>query len=224
MTAAIKVVIIDHQSLFRIGIAQALSRGGICDVVAEGAGLEDALRLARQRAPDVMVLDLYSELSGEAVRRICAECASMRTLVLTVLADPKLVSSTLQAGAAGYVHKRIGSAELADIVERVHRGESYVDPALAARLLQAAPAKLDPFSTLSIREEQVLGHLVAGLSNREIGSQLGLKERTVKHYLSSLLKKLDARTRVEAAMLAKGRSTLHGVARDRSPTNTTSTS
>jgi two-component system, NarL family, nitrate/nitrite response regulator NarL len=170
--------------------------------------VEDACRLARSHKPDVMVLDLHTELYGDAVQRISAESPAMRVLVLTVLEDQ--AATALQAGAAGYILKSASPAELRESVELVHRGELYVYPALAARLLQSTrkPVEPDAFSTLTVREEQILGHLTRGFSNKEIGRELNLSEKTVKHYVSTLFDKLQVRNRLEAAMLAKGRSKL----------------
>jgi two-component system, NarL family, nitrate/nitrite response regulator NarL len=204
----IRLAIIDAHPMFRVGIAHILTKSGGCEVVAEGAGVEDALRIARQYAPDVLVLDLHADLCGDAIRRIAAECPATRILVLTVLADEDLVIAALQAGAAGYMLKGASGSELVESVQRVHRGEAYVYPALAARLLQGprGPAKPDAFSTLTIREEQILNHLTRGLSNKEIGRELNLSEKTVKHYVTTLFEKLQVRNRLEAALLAKTRA------------------
>jgi DNA-binding NarL/FixJ family response regulator len=90
----------------------------------------------------------------------------------------------------------------------VHRGETYIYPSLAARLIQGngrRPAKPDRFATMTLREEQILDHLTHGLSNKEIGRQLNLSDKTVKHYLTTLFEKLEVRNRVEAALLGQGR-------------------
>jgi DNA-binding NarL/FixJ family response regulator len=132
----------------------------------------------------------------------------MRTLILTVIADENQVVSALRAGAAGYMLKGASGADLVESIRRVHKGESYVYPSLAARLIgltvhrQSTP---DRFSTLTAREQQILDYLTRGFSNKEIGRELTLSDKTIKHHITSLLEKLDVRNRVEAALLGQGR-------------------
>jgi two-component system, NarL family, nitrate/nitrite response regulator NarL len=134
----------------------------------------------------------------------------MRILILTIVDSDSVLSEALHAGAAGYMLKGASAAELVDTVHRVHGGEQYVFPALAARLLaarQMAKSKLDDlFSTLTHREAQILEQLTSGLTNKEIGRRLDLSEKTVKHYVTSLLEKLHCRTRLEAALVARDQS------------------
>jgi two-component system, NarL family, nitrate/nitrite response regulator NarL len=209
MSTCIRIGIVDRHPLFRAGVARTLVTAGGCQVVAEGAGTEDAFRIAGQHAPDLMVLDLHSEFNPETVRRLATEFPGMRTVILTVIADEDQVVAALRAGAAGYMLKGASGPELAESIYRVHQGECYVYPSLAARLMgitvrrQTAP---DRFATLTARESQILGYLTRGLSNKEIGRQLDLSEKTIKHYLSGIFDKLEVRNRVEAALLGQGRS------------------
>jgi DNA-binding NarL/FixJ family response regulator len=194
--------------LFRAGVGQLLTLCHECEVVADGATAEDAFRIARQDAPDVLIVDLHSEFNVETVARLAGEFPVMRTLILTVMADENHVVSALRAGAAGYMLKGASGAELIESIRRVHKGESYVYPSLGARLIGLTvhrQSKPDRFSTLTTREEQVLDYLTRGFSNKEIGRELTLSDTTIKHYVTSLLEKLDVRNRVEAALLGQGR-------------------
>jgi two-component system, NarL family, nitrate/nitrite response regulator NarL len=207
VTATVRLAIIDAHPMFRVGIAHFLAAYDGYEVVAEGAGIGEAVRLARDCAPDIMVLDLHSELCSDSLRRISAECPTMRILVLTVLAEEDGVMAALRAGAAGYVLKGASGSELVESINRVHRGELYVYPPLAAQLLRGAGVQPTPniFAALTVREGQVLDHLTRGLSNKEIGRQLCVSEKTIKHYMTTLFEKLQVHSRLEAAMLVKVR-------------------
>ena len=208
MSNRVRVGIVDAHPLFRAGVGQLLTLSHDCEVVAEGATAEDAFRIARQDAPDVLVVDLHSEFNVETVARLAGEFPAMRTLILTVVADENQVVSALRAGVAGYMLKGASGAELIESIRRVHKGESYVYPSLAARLIGLAVHRQstpDRFSTLTTREEQILDYLTRGFSNKEIGRELTLSDKTIKYYITSLLKKLDTRNRVEAALLGQGR-------------------
>jgi two-component system, NarL family, nitrate/nitrite response regulator NarL len=208
MSFRIRVGVIDCHPIFRHGVIHALSGAGDCEIVAEGAGQGDALRIAAEHAPNVLLLDLHADFSVEAVRRLATDFPAMRTMIFTVTADAEQVVGGLRAGAAGYLLKGASGAELIDSIRGVHRGESYVDASLAAKLFMATldKAKADRFPSLSRREEQVLNCLTRGLSNKEIARQLALAEKTIKHHVSELFYKLQVRNRVEAAILGQGRA------------------
>ena len=208
MSNRVRVGIVDAHPLFRAGLGQLLTLCRDCAVVAEGATAEDAFRIAQQDAPDVLVVDLHSEFHVETVARLAGEFPAVRTLILTVMADENQVVSALRAGAAGYMLKGASGAEFIESIRRVHKGESYVYPSLAGRLMRLAihrQSKPDRFSTLTTREEQILDYLTRGLSNKEIGRELTLSDKTIKYHVTSLLEKLDVRNRVEAALVGQGR-------------------
>jgi two-component system, NarL family, nitrate/nitrite response regulator NarL len=187
---------------------QRFSPGLETVVIAEGAGAEDTFRIAREYTLDVLILDLHPESSVEAVRQLASEFQLLRTIILTVVADEDQVVAALQAGAAGYMLKGSSGSELVESIRRVHQGECYVFPLLAANLIGGSAQRQkthDRFSALTIREEQVLHHLTHGLSNKEIGRKLFLSEKTVKHYLTVLFDKLQVRNRVEAALVGNSR-------------------
>ena len=208
MSNRVRVGIVDAHPLFRAGFGQLLTLSHDCEVVAEGATAEDAFRIARQGAPDVLVVDLHSEFNVETVAQLAGEFPAMRILILTVMADENQVVSALRAGVAGYMLKGASGAELIESIRRVYKGESYVYSSLGARLIGLTvhrQSKPDRFSTLTTREEQILDYLTRGFSNKEIGLELTLSDKTIKYYVTSLLKKLDTRNRVEAALLGQGR-------------------
>jgi DNA-binding NarL/FixJ family response regulator len=127
--------------------------------------------------------------------------------MLTVSEAEQDVIGALKAGAIGYVLKGISAGELAAILAGIARGEAHVAPALAARILndfrKPAAKPRAPIDDLSKREEDILRHVATGMSNREVAEKLGIQEKTVKHYMTSILEKLHARNRVEAALIAR---------------------
>jgi two-component system, NarL family, nitrate/nitrite response regulator NarL len=202
----IRLGIIDQHPMFRAGVIHAVAKEGDCEVVAEGAGEQDALQIATEFAPDVLLIDLHSEFKGETVQRLATGFVATRIMIFTAVEDAEAVVSALRAGAAGYMLKRASGLELVESIRRVHQGERYVYPPLAAKLLTFTPSpERDRFSALSARERQVLDDLARGLSNKEIARRLDLNEKTVKHYVSEILAKINARNRVEAAMLYRRR-------------------
>jgi two-component system, NarL family, nitrate/nitrite response regulator NarL len=216
MFEQIRVAVVDSHPMFCAGIARVLTTVGKCEIVAEGAGTEDAFRIARECAPDVLILDLDPESSVDTVRQLASQSPCVRTMILTVIADEHQVVATLRAGAAAYMLKGASGTELAEGVRRVHGGECYVYPSLAAKLIGGAAQRQttpDRFSSLTVREDQILEQLTKGLSNKEIGRRLDLSDKTVKHYMTALLEKLDARNRVEAAVMGQGRASRRDVAK-----------
>jgi DNA-binding NarL/FixJ family response regulator len=139
-----------------------------------------------------------------AAAQIATACPATRIVMLTVSEDEDYLLSAMKAGASGYVLKGVSARDLASVVRSVSRGEVYVAPSLAFGLLRemSAPRPNDPLAELSVRERQVLELVASGRSNHEIGLKLGLAEKTIKHYMTNILTKLQVRSRVEAALLA----------------------
>jgi DNA-binding NarL/FixJ family response regulator len=200
--------------MFREGVIHTLAAQEDVAVVGEGASAEDAIRIARDDLPNVIVLDLNLPGDGiAAVEAIAARHPDVNVLMLTVVADEARVAAALRLGARGYLLKGVSGAELIGTVRAVHQGQLYVSPSLAAQLLKNIDreppnqsVKLDRCTELTGREQQILRLLSQGLSNKEIGARLDLTEKTVKHYLTSVLKKLNVRNRVEAALLGSHRA------------------
>jgi DNA-binding NarL/FixJ family response regulator len=199
-------VVADDHPLFRDGVMTSLRSAPDIDLVGEAADAESAVRVVREQLPDVVLLDVTMPNGGglEAARKISMACPATRIVMLTVSEDEDDLLTAMKAGASGYVLKGISSQELLSVVRSVSAGEVYVAPSLAFALLREMnkPRAADPLAELSARERQVLELVAMGMSNQEIGLKLGLAEKTVKHYMTNILTKLQVRSRVEAALLA----------------------
>ncbi len=210
-TEKIRIVVVDDHPLFREGVATTLSSYPDLQVVGEGASAEETLRLARDLLPDVLLLDVSMPGGGvAAARAVAAAYPVIRIIMLTVSEHEEDVLRSLKAGARGYILKGVTARELVNIVRAVHAGESYVTPNLAASLLadfrdegSDASSEDGPLDELTVRERQILELLATGRSNKEIARSLELAEKTVKHYVTNILEKLQVRNRVEAAVLAQ---------------------
>lgn len=215
MTGNIRVVIIDDHPMFRDGVARTLNSETNIEVIAQGENLKDAVRLAETLLPDIILLDISMPGGGiETVGIVARKCPVVKIAMLTVSEREDDVMKSLHAGACGYILKGVGGAELVEIISDIHHGHSYVSPGLAARMLSELKNKpldddaedRDTFSDLTHREGQILESVSRGLSNKEIGCELALTEKTVKHYVTNVLQKLQVRNRVEAALMAQKRA------------------
>lgn len=211
MSDKIRFVIGDDHPLFREGVAAILRPEPDLEVVGECTTAQEAIRLSRDLLPDVILLDLDMPGGGlNAIRAIALDCPVTKIVVLTVADDEEHVVAAFKAGAHAYVLKGVAARELISILRAVWAGEGYVSPALAAQLLsemKSTGARERPpagaLEELTERERQILELIAVGSSNKEIGQQLHLTEKTVKHYVTNILQKLHVRNRVEAALLAQ---------------------
>jgi two-component system nitrate/nitrite response regulator NarL len=215
MTNKIHVIIIDDHPLFRQGVVQTLSSAPDIEVVAEGGTAQDAVRLASEHLPDILLLDIDIPGGGlTAAQAVAARVPVTRIVMLTVSEEEEHLLTALRSGARAYVLKGVSGRELIAIVRGVWAGEVYVTPALATSLLleMTRPAAggsagerglASPLEDLTEREHEILELVAGGLSNKEIGQQLHLTEKTVKHHMTNILQKLQVRNRVEAALLAQ---------------------
>ncbi len=210
MSDKIRIVLVDDHPLFREGVASILGSEADLEVVAQGASAEEAFRLAQELLPDVMLLDIDMPGNGlEAARRIAAVFPVIRIVLLTVSEAEENLLAAMKAGARAYILKGVAGRELLKIVRLVLAGESYVPPALAASLLTELGKPRQPqgpgeeLEQLTQRENEILRLLATGMSNKEIGEKLFLTEKTVKHYVTNILQKLQVHNRVEAALLAQ---------------------
>lgn len=207
MAEKIRIIVIDDHPLFREGVSYTLQAQPDFMVVAQGESLDDAVRLARECAPDVMLLDLNIPGGGiNAAAAITAAAPAVKVIMLTASTDEDDLAAAMRAGAKGYILKGVAARELVGIVRSVWAGQGYVAPALAAGLLarRATPqATIDPLAALTEREREVLDCVAAGLSNKEVGARLHLSEKTVKHYMTIIMEKLGVRNRVEAALMVR---------------------
>jgi two-component system nitrate/nitrite response regulator NarL len=210
---AIRIVVADDHPLFRGGVVRTLAEFDDMEVLAECGSAEAVIEAVGRLLPDIVLLDISMPGGGlEAARQIGQRFPAVHIVMLTVSEADDDVLAALQAGARGYVLKGVGAAQLIDLVRGVAGGASYVSPDLAARVLSAMqhPARArdkepDPIADLSKREEQILRLVAQGRSNKEVGRELDLQEKTVKHYMTNILQKLQVRNRVEAALLARER-------------------
>ncbi|MDX2077735.1 MAG: response regulator transcription factor [bacterium] len=205
----VRILIADDHSVVRAGLRALLEQRDNFRVVAEASTGEEAVIRAQEYRPDVAVLDIRMPgLSGiEACRRIVDSVQGCRVVMLTSYAEDELLLAAIDAGASGYVLKRIGSEELLHAVERVSMGEGMLDPSMTAtvfeRVREANKAEdASAFSDLTQQELAVLALVAEGLTNRQIAVKLFLGEGTVRNYVSSVLSKINVSNRAEAAIYA----------------------
>jgi DNA-binding NarL/FixJ family response regulator len=198
----ISVLIADDHPVVRQGLAVLLSVHDDMSVAGEAADGEQALRLAAELRPDVLLLDLkLPVLDGIAVlRRLPESAPRTRALVLTSAADRAQAAVALQAGAAGFLYKDVDPDALVRAIRSVHDGHTL----LAAEVADLAAPRSGPrgMRSLTAREREVLALVADGRSNREIARALGVTEKTVKTHVSSVLAKLGVADRTQAAVLA----------------------
>lgn len=210
MTDKIRLLIVDDQRLMREGLRTLLELESEFEVVGEAAHGQAALDAYAEVNPDVVLMDIRMPgMDGvEATRRLCASWPEARVIILTTFDDDAYVFEGLRAGAVGYLLKDLSGQELANAVRTVFSGGGLIEPAVAKRVM-AEFARLHPPARtieeglpepLSERELAVLKLVSAGLSNREIGNQLGLSEGTVKNYVTNVLQKIGVRDRTQAAL------------------------
>ena len=206
MTDQIRVLIADDHPMFRTGVGLALKGAGAFDVVGEARNAQEAIALAQQLHPQVVLLDIAMPGCGlQAAAAISRFDPEIHIVMLTVSETEQSVNAALEAGAKGYILKGASSQELARVLHAICEGEAYVTPALAARLLtqlrqKPAVRERNTLSDLTSREEEILAHAAQGLTNKEIARNLTLSEKTVKHYMTNVLHKLQVRNRVEAVI------------------------
>jgi DNA-binding NarL/FixJ family response regulator len=207
MNDPIRVLIADDHPLFRDGVAHSLAGQLEIEVIGQASSGGEALQMAREHLPDVLLLDIAMPGRGGIVAagEIAAACPATKIIMLTVSKDEDDLMAALKAGARGYVLKGVSAHELAMVVQAVAGGDVYVSPSLAADMLRelSQPQPPDPLGELTDREREVLQFVAEGLTNREIGERIHLSEKTVKHYMTNVLQKLQVRSRVEAALLAQ---------------------
>jgi two-component system, NarL family, nitrate/nitrite response regulator NarL len=205
VTGRIRVIVVDDHPLFLDGLAATLSADPELDVVATGLDASSAVRAAREHQPDLALLDITMPGGGiDAARQIGEASPATRVVMLTSSENEDDLVAAMDAGARGYVLKGVAGRELRTILKSVQRGDVYVPPALAYAMIKGltGPPAVDPLAELTEREREVLELVANGLSNGEIGGRLGIAEKTVKHYMTAILAKLDVSGRVEAALVA----------------------
>ena len=211
--SVIKIILVDDQPLFREGLRTLLSVHSDFEVVGEAANGEEAIRLVRIHQPSVVLMDLQMPvLNGVAATRLLQqEHPNCPVIVLTTFDDDEMVFDGLRAGALGYLLKDAPSEKLAEAIRLAARGESFLQPSVAAKVVAEFARLTTPKSTppspliepLSERETEILTLITNGASNREIAKRLFLAEGTVKNHVTNILGKLGVRDRTQAAVKAK---------------------
>lgn len=209
----VKILIVDDQSLFREGLRTLLSVQPDFEVVGEAANGEEALRLAVQYRPNVILMDLRMPvmdgvIATQRLHEILPQC---KVIVLTTFDDDENVFDGLRAGAVGYLLKDVGSEKLFEAIRAAERGEYFMLPSITAkvmaefsRLSRLAPAPLDGLAEqLSPREKEILRLVATGATNRDIADMLVIAEGTVKNHLTNILGKLSVKDRMQAVMKAR---------------------
>jgi len=205
-THRLRVMLVDDHEVVRNGVKSLLQATGDITVVAEAATVDEAVKFAAAAKPDVIVMDVrLADGSGiEATREIRAARPQTQVLMLTSFADDEALFASIMAGAAGYVLKQIRSGELVNAVRSVGSGQNLLDPAVTKSVLDRLRKgkhllRDERLSRLSAQEERILTLVAEGRTNKQIGEELRLAEKTVKNYLSSIMSKLEVARRAEAA-------------------------
>ena len=212
MKSLIRILIVDDQALFREGLRTLLSVQTDFEVVGEASNGEEAIRLAVQTRPTVVLMDVRMPVMNgvAATERLKSVLPESRVIILTTFDEDEAIFDGLKAGAVGYMLKDISSEKLSEAIRAAARGDYFLLPSITAkvvaefsRLAKAAlPVQGIP-NPLSGREIEILGLVSEGLSNREIADRLVISEGTVKNHLTNILSKLDARDRMQATLKAK---------------------
>jgi NarL family two-component system response regulator LiaR len=209
MDEAITVLLVDDHQVVRQGVRAFLDTQPDFSVIGEAESGEQALRLADEHVPDVILMDLVlpGDIDGvEATRQIKHHSPRTQVVVLTSYHEDEFIFPAIKAGALSYVLKDIGPEELADVIRKASLGEAVLHPRVAARLIQEIQGRrnlsTNPFTELSDREMEVLRLIAGGSSNAEIAEKLVISEKTVKGHVSNILSKLHLVDRTQAAVYA----------------------
>lgn len=211
---SIRVLLADDQALFREGLDTLLSVHKDIEVIGQASNGQEAVDLALKLRPDVILMDMRMPMLNGigATRRLKQSLSECRVIMLTTFNDDETIFDALRAGAVGYLLKDVGSAQLAESIRATSRGESILDPSVAAKVVQEfsrvssmvpttnSEVLLEP---LSEREIELLRLIATGFSNKEIAETLFITEGTVKNHITHILGKLNVRDRMQAVLKAK---------------------
>ena len=213
----LRVMLVDDHEVVRDGIKAMLDAQDDVVVTAQAGTVQAAIDEAARTRPDVVVMDVrLADGSGiEATREILASHPDTRVLMLTSFADDEALFASIMAGASGYVLKQVRSDDLLRAIRSVGAGESLLDPSMTNAVLDRLRKgkhllKDEKLSRLSPQEERILSQIADGRTNREIGDDLHLAEKTVKNYVSAILSKLEVARRAEAAAYLARHTTTPG--------------
>ncbi|MEV0581946.1 response regulator transcription factor [Nonomuraea sp. NPDC050310] len=209
----IRVLVVDDYQMIRHGLVTTLSTEDDIEVVGEASDGQEAVDMADRLLPDVVLMDVRMPRQGgiEATRHIKASVPSTRIIMLTVSDEEEDLFEAIKAGATGYLLKDVQLDEVPDAVRKVHEGQSLINPAMAAKLInefanisrkEAERPPQMPVPRLTEREMEVLRLVAKGMNNREIAKQLFISENTVKNHVRNILDKLQLHSRMEAVVYA----------------------
>jgi two-component system response regulator DevR len=202
----ISLVLVDDSEVVRAGLRTLLGIEPSIEIVGEAGSVAAGVETAARLRPHVVLLDirLPDGTGFDACRQILKRTPDTRVLVLTSIVDNAMVDEAIRSGAHGYLLKEIDGRGLVNAIRDVAAGKSILDPAVTARVMQLVKAGntgRDPLASLSPQEKRVLALIAEGCTNKEVGVKLGLSEKTVKNYLSTVFEKLHVTRRVEAATI-----------------------
>ncbi|MEZ5169289.1 MAG: response regulator transcription factor [Acidimicrobiia bacterium] len=205
--ASVRVFLLDDHEVVRRGLQELLEADGDVEVVGQASTAAEALSRIPPTRPDVAVLDVrLPDGNGvDVCREIRSSHPQVQCLILTSFSDDEALFQAIMAGAAGYMLKQVRGSDLIDAVRRVASGQSLLDPAVTARVLERLrkpPEQDERLSGLTDQERTVLSLIAEGLTNRQIGERMHLAEKTVKNYVSNLLSKMGFERRTQAAVYA----------------------
>lgn len=204
---SIRLVIADDHRLFRDGVKKLLELESDIDVIGEAGDGEEALKVVREKEPDVLLFDInMPKIDGiQLVRELNSYTHAIKYVAVSAYDDEDSLSALSSAGVLGFVLKASGRVELLSAIRSANRNQPYVDPRVAGKLLTSFSRRKeenDQLYELTPREKEILYWLAQGLSNSEVAAKMVLSEKTVKNHVSHVLKKLDLRDRTQAAILA----------------------
>lgn len=213
------VALVDDHPMLLEGLRRLFSDTFGYDIVGEGASAEDAVAIARVSRPDVLLLDL--SMPGDpfgAIKDIASVSPTTKVVAFTAMASVDCAIRVLEAGASGYLLKGSSAQDIAEAMRCIGEGENYISPAFATKVISALSAQSRrkqemEASRLNVREVQIAELLQQGLTNREIGQRLEISEKTVRHYMTLLMRKLKVRNRVEAVIAVRERAGAAGTTR-----------
>jgi len=205
---SIRLMLVDDSEVVRVGLAAVLSQDADIEIVGQAATSGDAVTLAEQLTPDLVLLDVRIPEEGgiEAGRRILESLPATRVLFLSAFADDELVRAAIVIGAHGYLLKEIDARSLIDSIKRVAGGESILDPGLRSGVLDwvmrsVPPPEAPEKAALTPQEQRIVALVAEGKTNKEIAAAMDLSPKTVKNYLHNVFEKLGIQRRSQAAAL-----------------------
>lgn len=204
------VMLVDDHTMLRQGLRRSLELEGI-PVVAEASNGEEAIKIALETKPSVVLMDVSMPLIDgiEATRRLMAADNRQRVVILTMHIDRDVIERAMKAGAVGYMTKDSTVKEVVMAVKLAANGDRILSPRLAELMLAEATTKDDPVSILTNREEELLQLIADGLATSEVATSMYISQKTVKNHLASIYQKLDARDRTQAVLQAVRMGIIH---------------